>query len=321
MLALPAIPAARADPLDDKIHLTVGAPAPTITEDNYKLIAYNSTFAVTLNLSLSCRVLAQHADNPKFTASLLNPPTWLTASSVVFDFTPTASYQPCTPATDPNLLGTVGMNRDFPIHLAASAPGIRKQYLNFTAASTANPGGTKHTSDPATLPQPGYMQVQFHPDYTVTTSVAFPLAVHNCEAHFTATFENRANARGMIMFEKKTETPGSLSGLTPEVYDPPAKGGVDRMVFNITYKAPSGWTEGKASFQTVSHWLLNTEYGAGEMRGRKDNEWTFTNADPGATCTDASGTTDPGKTSPVPMLPLYILSLVGAALAANRRTR
>src|SRR6185503_2827965 len=130
------------------------------------------------------------------------------------------------------------------------------------------------------------MQVQFHPDYTITPSVQFPVSV-KCMAMFDVTIANHANSASMVMIESKKETTGALSGLSPEVYNPPANNGTDAKVFHIMYKPPAQWDHATLTFTAYTHFLVNPGYGAGLFRAPQNVTWEFTNGG----CAETDGAT------------------------------
>ncbi len=311
VVALAFVPAIHAQgPLDEtsynRVVLSVGELAPTIVEDTFNVIPYMGNVTIKVNVTIGCFALSQHASDPTVKVAVENLPGWLIAPVVTFDFTPTQAYQPCA---ETGTAGHASLNKDFLLTLKADAPGIVKQFLNLTATTTANAGGRIH-ADKKPLLNP--IQVQFHPEFTITPSVAFPLTVVGPETSFTVTVVNRGNARNMVMIEGMHVTAGSLAGLGPEFYEPATQGGVDTKVFQVTFKAPDTWSESTVAFEAVSHFALSAEYGAGDFRAQQDVKWVFTNGGPATT-------PDDNKPAPLPMLPFYALAILGAALMASRR--
>jgi len=302
------IPDAHAQGQAQGITVTVGKIPGLVNEDNYQVVPYMGNITVPVNVTVGCGTLAQHAASMKVTVAVSPLPAWLVDPPVVYDFTPSASFQPNCVASQ----GYASISQNVPLSFKKEAPGIVAQQLHFVASMADNGAGDKPSSE-AVVP----VQVQFHPDYTITPSVQFPLAVTGQWANFTVTITNRGNAPSMVMIEEMQQSTGALGGIGPEVYDPPAHNGSDSKVFNVHYKAPATWSTATVTFKAFSHFLINPGYGAGGFKGEQDVKWTFTNAGGPTECnTTTCGTT---TKAPLPMLPLYVIVLAGAALVARRR--
>lgn len=322
-LSLPAASAQSQADQYDHIVITAGRPAGLEIGNGFAFVPYNGTVTIPVNITIGCLALAKHAAEQKVTVAFPNKPAWLTAAPITFDFTPSSgNAQQCTNGATQ---GRSSLNGAMTVSVSKEAPGIVLQSLLLTASMT-DPTG----KDPQANSTRVSLQIQFKPDYTITPAVQFPLAVTDCMAKFDVTITNRGNAHNMVMILNKTESNGVLSGIGPQEYDPASHNGTDTFVFHVQYKAPSGWTSASASFEAFSHFLVNPGYGAGDLKGEQDVKWDFVNAAPGQACAglnencDGTGSAPAScaatAKSPLPMLPLYVLAFVGAAIAARRRT-
>ncbi|HUR63770.1 MAG TPA: hypothetical protein VM241_04735 [Candidatus Thermoplasmatota archaeon] len=276
---------------------TVGADAPVglVKEDNQQVIPYKGNVTVPVSVTLGCSLIAYQTvvntgDADHLHVSIADPPAWAIADELRIDVSPTdcASGQ-----------ATHTYAGSFPLAVAADAPGVTTQVLNFTADYAG-------TAPAATAPLP--VAIQFHSDYSVVPSVQFPYAVSGKSANFTVTITNRGNARSMVMVEELHASTGTFSGLGSVVYLPP-----ESKTFQVTFKAPDKcWTSAKVDFKAFSHYLL-LDQRAGSYKGEAPTTWEFTN---GVACTPGKDTTS--KASPLGGLAVLPVVL-GAALLARRR--
>lgn len=310
LLAIPTVSAQSPTGLTMEVGPAVG----TFAEDNYNVIPYagNATFPVTV--TVGCGTVVIHSDNPKVTVSIDPMPAWLTAAPMEFDFTPSQEVlDSCATGQ-----GFASQTLPFPIVLKESAPGIVEQTLNFTAKMSS---ATSPANEVGDAKDTAAIQVQFHPSYTITPSVSFPLKVDGCKATFDVVLANSANAPSMIMIEEKRESTGSLAGIGPETFDPAAHNGTHSVTQKIVFSTPPGnWTTAQVTFKAYSHFLINPGYGAGEFRGQQNITWTFTKGSTeGCQVGPDNGTTT--APSPAPMLAAYVAVLALGAVVASRRRK
>lgn len=305
-IVLVALPAAAAQTAPTGITLTAGPVGGTILEDKQNVIPYSGNGTVPVTLRIGCATLLQHAADWKVTVAVDPMPAWLTAPPVFYDFSPADEAQLCLQGS-----GFLENMKQFPFSVKPEAPGVVIQRLNFKATMTDDAAGDAPTSN-VTVP----VQVQFHPSYTITPSVQFPLSVECGKAAFDVTVANRSNAASMVMIEEKQESTGSLSGIGPETYDPPANNGTDAKVFHVEYKAPAEWDNATVTFKAFAHFLIPPsvgDYGAGDFRAQENVTWVFTR---GPCATEPGGDTKP---APATMLPVYVLAIALAGLVARRK--
>ncbi|MCA1811343.1 MAG: hypothetical protein LC623_04945 [Halobacteriales archaeon] len=292
------VPLAHAQVLDD-VTLTVGAIDGLAKDDGQDVVAYKGNATVEVTVKVGCaaildamangRDLLDHVD-----VAPVDPPAWLVAESHDVPMDPSACITDAGTGS-----GYLTLTDEFPFSVAASAPGVVTQSLNLTASLE---------NGAESAPVQVLFAVQFHSDYDVVPSVAFPYTVTGKTANFTVSVTNRANARSMVMVEEQHVSTGTFSGLGSTVYQPP-----ETKTFQVTFKAPDRcWADAQVEFKTFSHYLL-LDQRAGTYKGERQFTWDFTN---GVACTP--GKDDTSKKSPVGGLAVLPV-LLGAALLARRR--
>ncbi|HEX2067047.1 MAG TPA: hypothetical protein VHI93_09570, partial [Candidatus Thermoplasmatota archaeon] len=203
----------------------VGTPIGLIKDDNQMVIPYkgNVTIPVAVTLPCSLVVYAQAAaplDSDHIHVEVADKPSWVVAEEL--------ELGPVGAADCAGAEASHTYSGSLPLGVAASAPGVVPQTLNFTAEYAGVPSDTKSLS----------VSIQFRADYDVVPSIRFPYTMQGGQADFTVSVTSRGNARNMVMVEEVDASTGTFSGLGSVVYESAAP-----QTFQVSYKAPEGcWT-------------------------------------------------------------------------------
>jgi hypothetical protein len=246
----------------------------------------------TANVTVNVGCIDAARDN---TVEITAPgaPAWVKVTSAPTNAAPT---QDCV-----NASGSRSVFVPVQLEVTADAPGVVPTALNLTAAIS-----DKTATGTLTF------NVEYYPEFEMSTDVEFPLSVTGGQVSFNLTVTQKSNARSMVMMENVSVSAGSLSGLASVVYE------ADNLTktFPITYKAPTGaWTNATANFTAFTHYLL-LEGGAGDFTAPQSVSWTFVNA---GGSSNPDGPSGEKKESPAGALPLLVMGLFALALIVRRR--
>jgi hypothetical protein len=266
-------------------------------------VTYAGTGQAPVSVVVGCAtVVAEGSASPTVHVAATDMPPWLSVTAVDLAL----SLPACVNSGNPTgTNGNTATSGTVSFTVTGAAPGVVDLSLNLTA-TVAQQGMQPAQTNSQVHP----FHVEFHPNYTITPDVTFPLAVHGGEAKFNLTVSQDGNAEGMVMMINDHTTAGQVKGLSAVIYKPG-----ESKKYVITYTAPdSPWTTAYVNFTSLTHSLVNGKQGPFMLE--RNVTWKFTNAGgagPGGSSSTKSG---PGPDA------IVAIAIVGAALvAASRRQK